>query len=138
MFNEKSDGKGLVELFYQVEEDEMAKTDVSLKQSISVRVETSHATMLNALSKRFGQSRSSIIQHLVEAEAVKMFNALTDSDKEKLALEADEETTKLMLDAGHQIKSSNAAGNFENEWSDWRSHFRTRQILEKRAQEEGE
>ena len=136
MFNDKATSKEIIDMFYEKEARDGIADNV-VKQSITVRVETPYAAMLNALSRRFGHTRGGITQHMLEAETLKMFEALTDKDQELLAKEADDETTKLMLDAGHQIKSSNSAGNFENEWSEWRSHVATRKAF-KRMSEKSE
>jgi hypothetical protein len=131
MFESNVDAKVLVEKFYQSENDR----DGVVNQSVTVRMDVAHACMLNAMSRRFNQSRTSIMKHIIEAETVKMFELLSPQDKEALAIEADEEMTAHMLQSGHSITSAGIAGHFENEWSEWRAHLRTSEYLEKKSSE---
>lgn len=134
MFKSNVDAKALVEMFYQSENDR----DGVVNQSVTVRMDVAHACMLNAMSRRFGQSRASIMKHLIETETVKMFDHLSPQDKEALATEADKEMTEIMLQSGHRIETVCAAGSFKDEWSEWRSHLKTQEYLEKKMEEDGE
>lgn len=135
MINNKLSAAELIEMFYDKEIEEDVNASV-VKQSLTARPETPYATMLNALARRFGQTRGSIIQHIIEAETLKMFNALSEKDKKALAEEADLETTKIMLELGHSITSVGLGGKFENEWSEWRSHVATLDYFKKEKDEE--
>ena len=137
MFNPQMDGKELIEQFYY-DEKQKALEDESLivNQAVTVRFNVAHACMLSALSRRFGETRASIMKRLIEAETVKMFDALSDKDKQVLALEADKEMTSFMLDAGHTISSAGIEGSFENEWSEWRGHLKMHEFFEDRIKEQ--
>lgn len=132
MIKRNTDSKSMIKEFYEIEKEADMDQTLNLLQAVTVRMGATHLCMLNAISKRFGQTRSHLMKEIIEHEITNMFDALSESDKQALAVEADIETTKLMREAGHTITTSGILGSFENEWKEWETRIATQKFLDEK------
>lgn len=115
-------GGEIVEGSYEAEHDyagyEVHSTKISVKLSVDA------ACMFNAIAARFGNTRFKLLESHFDALATEMFNALSDSDKEKLSNTADMEATDILIKQGlSEFTCAGAAGTFENENATWRNYL---------------
>ncbi len=89
-------------------------------QTITTKFDTPYVSMAEAIAERFGETRTSILQNVIEQGVAQLFLSFDESHREELAKIADGKTTEYMLSKGAKIQSYGVLGSFENEWTDWR------------------
>ena len=124
----------IIKEFYECEVEGMSRECVTTK--FSVKTQTTTATMLNAIAKRFGTTRISLVESLLDNSVQELFSGLNESDKLIVAKEADKEATELMLKTGMTWQVSNVLGNFSNECKEWEASLVLKEKLAEYHSEE--
>ncbi len=99
--------------------DTMSKRDCEI-QAVTAKMDTPFLSMAEAISDKFGETRISVLQVVIEQGLTQLFYSFDDDIKSILAESADKKTTDFMLSKGAKIRSHNVFGEFENEWQDWK------------------
>ena len=89
-------------------------------QAVTAKMDTPFLSMAEAISDKFGETRISVLQTVIEQGLTELFNSFDDDIKNTLAESADKKTTDFMLSKGATIRSYNIFGTSENEWQDWK------------------
>jgi len=101
-------------------EDKCMQSLIHETQAITTKFDTPFVCMIDSIAETFGETRTALLQTIIEEGITQLFDSIDSSYHDELAAKADEKTTQYMLSKGHSIKSTNSAGSFENEWSYWR------------------
>ena len=105
------DIKKAVSDMYQFEsEDSLQEAKTKM---LSIAVDADHASMLRAISERFGESLSSFAGQFLEDFTKEVFFHLTDEDKLLLAEKADKETSEYLSKRGIKVTGIDHAGEYE-------------------------
>ena len=88
----KPAGAWFVEQQYEIESlrEELLADEDSSKYVFSLRLSLNTASLLDALSKRFGKSRNAMISEILERVALDSLVVLKPADLERVARDADE------------------------------------------------
>lgn len=89
-------------------------------QTITTKFDTPSVSMAEAISERFGEARITVLRNVIEQGVKDLFLSFDEKTRKELASVADEKTTAYMLSKGAEITTIHGAGEFDNEWSDWR------------------
>lgn len=88
----------MIEEFYNDMDYDSKKEALSMKLSVSSKA--SDVTMLDAIAKNFGRTRTEIVSELLNTIVLEMVFSLTPEDQEKLSEIADKETTAYYTKRG--------------------------------------
>lgn len=106
------------ELYQEEDRERQVKT-----KTLSIAVEVDEASMLRAISDRFGKSLSSFAGEFLEDVTRELFMYLTDEDKRELAKKADKETQDYLEKQGVDLEWVHDFNGSYGRWqiiaSDW-------------------
>lgn len=105
------DMKKVVAEMYEYENEDAyheAKTKM-----LSIAVDADHASMLRAISERFGKSLSAFAGEILEQATMEAFYHLSPDDKQQLAEKADKETSEYLVKRGIKVNGTDYAGDYE-------------------------
>ena len=80
---------------------------------LSISVDADHASMLRAISERFGKSLSAFAGSILEEATLEAFWHLSDEDKVQLAEKADKETSEYLAKRGIKVTGTDMQGDYE-------------------------
>lgn len=103
-------------------------------QAITTKFDTTFVCMIDSIAEMFGETRTALLQTIIEEGIIELFDSIDASYHDSLAASADEKITQYMLSKGHSIKTVGAAGTFENDWSYWRNRVALPARLAKMAE----
>lgn len=102
----------------------MVDQEESLYSKVTLQGRIEDIAMLNAISERFSTTRFELSKTILANAVSEMYHHLSDSDKESLALKADQEITAHLKKAGFtDFFEYGAAGSFKDESGYWRNRY---------------